>query len=236
VRWSLIASAIAGAALLLSAAPAAASPTGYWKLSLKLELTSTGTATNPRCYPDREQASPSPVSGTATQKIVWKTIKPTTVEFHEAPNGVPVAGETNYTRGFRGKLTETRAGDIVVGGEPAGCHGAPPKTDCGSRSVVGGIYVNPLGGIHSWKGFRIEPEQTPQERYDRCGLTGAQFKLDPLDIDIAAGKGKLTGRAPKLVFTKTEQLKASDTDEGVKSTATGSLKYTVTLVRASSSS
>jgi hypothetical protein len=31
-------------------------------------------------------------------------------------------------------------------------------------------------------------------------------------------------------------VKASDTEEGVKSTASGTLKYTITLVRASSSS
>lgn len=240
MRWSLTASAVAAlvvAAMLVGAAGAgAANPTGYWKLSLKLELTSTGTATNPRCYPNPEQVAPTPVSGTATQRIVWKTVRPTTVEFHEAPNGIPVAGETNYTRGFRGKLTETRAGNVELGGEPQGCYGELPKTDCGDRSSFGGIYVNPLGGIHSWKGFRVEPEQTPQEKYSRCGLTSAQFKLNPLDIDVVAKPGKLTGRAPKLVFTKTLQLKAADTNEGVKSTATGTLKYTITLVRASSSS
>lgn len=238
VRWLLTASALAAiafAAMLVGAASSGAvnNPTGYWTLSLKLELTSTGTATNPRCYPNPEQVAPTPVSGTATQKVVWKTVRPTKVEFHEAPNGVPVAGETNYTRGFRGKLTETRSGNVELGGEPQGCYGELPKTDCGSRSSFGGIYVNPLGGIHSWKGFRVEPEQTPQEKYSRCGLTSAQFKLNPLDIDIVAKPSKLTSKAPKLVFAKTVQLQASDTNEGIKSTATGTLKYTITLVRAS---
>lgn len=233
---------LAFAAVLIGSAGAGASapakPTGYWKLLVKLELTSTGMATNPRCYPDPEQLAPSPVSGSATQRVVWKTTRPTTVEFHETPGGIPVAGETNYTPAFRGKLTETRSGDLDLGGEPRGCYGSsqPPKTDCGSRSVLGGIYVNPLGGIRDWKGFRIEPEQTPGERWQSCGLAGAQFKLDPLELDILASRGKLTSKAPKLVFTKTQSLKASDTNEGIKSSATGTLEYTVTLIRASSSS
>lgn len=239
MRSSLTASSIAAiafAAMLIGAPSAGAvnNPTGYWTLSLKLELTSTGTATNPRCYPNPEQVAPSPVSGTATQKVVWTTVRPTKVEFHEAPNGVPVAGETNYTRGFRGKLTETRSGDLNTSGEPLNCYGGnpPEKTDCGNRSSFGGIYVNPLGGIRSWKGFRVEPEQTPQEKYSRCGLTSAQWKLNPLDIDVVAKPSKLTSKVPKLVFSRTVQLKASDTQEGIKSTATGTLKYTITLVRA----
>lgn len=172
---------LAFAVVLIGSAGAGASapakPTGYWKLFVKLELTSTGTATNPRCYPDPEQVAPSPVSGSATQTVVWKTTRPTTVEFHETP-----------------------------------------------------------GGIRNWKGFRIEPEQTPGERWESCGLAGAQLKLDPLDLEITASRGQLTGKAPTLVFTKTRQLKASDTNEGIKSSATGTLKHTVTLIRASSSS
>src|SRR5690349_1230070 len=119
VRWSLTASALIAivATLLLGAAGAAANPTGYWKLSLKIDYTSSGEATNSRCYPDPEQAAPTAVSGSATQKLTVRTVRAAHVEFHEAPNGVPVAGETTYGKAFRGKVSESRGGNVATGGE-----------------------------------------------------------------------------------------------------------------------
>lgn len=238
MRWSLIASAAAAlavAAMLLGAAGAAASPTGYWKLSLRIDFASSGTATNSRCYPDPEQAAPTPVSGSATQKLTVRTTRAAHVEFHEAPNGVPVAGETSYGKAFRGKVSESRAGNVGSDGEPKGCYGggAPPVAECGTRSVLSGLYVNPLGGIHSWKGFTVQLQSAPSGSFGGCGLTGAQGELaDPLTIDVVAKPGKLTGKAGKLVFRGSKSLKASDSDESTKSTATGKLTWTVTLRRA----
>jgi hypothetical protein len=228
--------ALAAFALMLLTAPGAgaANPSGYWKVQISIDYTSTGAATDPRCYPNPEEVNPSPVSGDATQKISVRTLKPTTLEFHEAPNGVPVAGETNFTRGYRGKISETRGGDLSLDGSPTSCLGGQPrKTDCGTRSVISGLYVSPLGGIHSWRGFVIEFEQTPQERFQSCGLSDAQHKLDPLRIEIPAKPSRLTSRAAKLVFRDSVDVKASTTFEGVKSSATGKLNYTIKLTRAS---
>lgn len=244
MRWSLIASSLAAlgvAAMLFSAAgaatagAAAANPTGYWKLSLRVDYTSSGTATKSRCDPNPEQAAPSPVSSNATQTLTVRTTRPAHVEFHAAPNGVPVATETAFAKPFRAKVSESRAGDVSSDGEPKGCYGGPPEPPmgCPTKTVNSGLYVNPLGGIHGWKGFTVQLQESPAGDSNRCGLTGAQGKLaEPLTIDVVAKPSKLTGKAGKLVFRGSKSFRASDQEESTKSTATGRITWIVTLRRA----
>lgn len=117
-------------------------------------------------------------------------------------------------------------------GDPLGCcGGGTPKTDCGTKSRASGVYVNPLGGIHHWRGFTLELESEPPP-FSRCGLAGAQRELpDPLQIEVKAPPARLTGSAPKLAFRGKPTSKASDRDGNTPSSATGKLSYTVKLVR-----
>ncbi len=218
----------------LAAPSAGASPTGYWKLFVTIDLSSEGTATNDHCFPDPTQVKPSPMTATASEKVTVRTVRPTVVDAHEAPNGVPVFGEYVFGQSFRANVTATRSSGLDGGGEPLDCGGGPPdrRPRCGTKSLRSGLYVNPLGGIHSWKGFVVELQETPLGSFPNCQVTEAQSDLpDPFTIEVRAAPRKLTGHSPKLVFRGKRKLKASGRDGNTESTATGTLSYTVKLVR-----
>ena len=59
-----------------------------WKLSVTIDYVSTGT-TNGECFPDPVQTPPSPVTAITTRKITLRTVRPTSIQMYEAPNGVP---------------------------------------------------------------------------------------------------------------------------------------------------
>lgn len=234
-RALMLGGALAAASLIavLAAAPAGASPTGYWKLFVTIDFSSEGTATDDHCFPDPSQVRPSTMTATASEKVRVRTARPTVVDAHEAPNGVPVFGEYVFGQAFRAKVTTTRSSGLDGGGEPLDCGGGPPdrRPSCGTKSLTSGLYVNPLGGIHSWKGFVVELQETPAGSFPDCQVTAAQNELpEPFTLEIRAAPRKLTGRSPKLVFRGKRKLKATGRDGNTESTATGTLSYTVKLV------
>ncbi|HUB98431.1 MAG TPA: hypothetical protein VMS11_01255 [Solirubrobacterales bacterium] len=217
----------------LVAAPAAGARDADWKLTLTVDYSSTGTATDSHCFPDPAQIAPSPLSASATREVTIRTIRPLFVEMYEAPNGVPATITSSFDPAARMKLAETRDSGLDTSGSPLGCHGGgtAPTTDCGTKSRTTGVYINPLGNIHHWRGFTLELESEAPP-FSRCGLAGAQQELpDPLQIDVKATPGQLTGTAPKLVFRDSVTPRASDRHETTISSATGKLTYTVKLVR-----
>jgi hypothetical protein len=222
------------ALLLLAPSAGATSPTGFWKLYISIDFKSEGTAVNDHCFPDPEQPKPSPLTASASETATVRTARATTVEAHEAPNGVPVFGEETYSPAFRADVKVTRKSGLGGDGEPLECDGGPrdPKPACGTKTKRSGLYVSPLGGIHSWKGFTVELQETPLESFQYCQMTEAQNELaDPFSLEIEVAPRKLLGHAPKLVFHGSKKLKASGRDGNTRSTATGTMSYTVKLVR-----
>lgn len=216
----------------LIAAPAASARDADWKLFLTVDYSSTGTATDSHCFPDPAQIGPSPLSASATRKVTIRTVRPLFVEMYEAPNGVPATITSSFDPAARMQLAETRDSGLDTSGSPFGCNdGTVPKPDCGTKSRTTGVYINPLGSIHHWRGFTLELESEAPS-FSRCGLAGAQQELpDPVQIEIKASPGQLTGTAPKLVFRGAPTSRASDRHESTTSSATGKLSYTVKLVR-----
>ncbi|HET7443643.1 MAG TPA: hypothetical protein VFJ57_03200 [Solirubrobacterales bacterium] len=216
----------------LVAAPAAGARDADWKLTLTVDYSSTGTATDSHCFPDPAQIAPSPLSASATRKVTIRTVRPLFVEMYEAPNGVPATITSSFDPAARMKLAETRDSGLDTSGSPFGCNGGgATKTDCGTKSRTTGVYINPLGAVHHWRGFTLELESEAPP-FSRCGLAGAQQELpDPVLIDVKATPGQLTGSAPQLVFRGSPTSRASDRDESTTSSATGKLTYTVKLVR-----
>lgn len=237
VRPARAALALGAAALLAIAllTPAAdASPSGHWKLSWSIEFTTEGTVTEGECFPDPDQTKPTPLSATVTSHVVVKTTRPALVEAHEAPNGVPVFQESTFARGARAKAVETRTSGLDGGGQPLGCFGPEPapNPNCDKQSVLSGLYLSPLGGIHSWRGFTIELQQNTAGKFGRCPLSGAQGRLPYFDaLEIAARPKQLLGRAPKLVFRRSQTFSASERDHSTRSQATEKLTYMVKLTR-----
>lgn len=226
-KTALIAFLIA-AIVALAVAQSASARDANWKLHVTIDYVSNGTVTDNGCFPDPSQVDPSPVTATTTRKLTLRTVRPVTIQMYEAPNGVPAT----IPRGapFKGQVTETREAGITTSGTPVGCFGGgSSKQDCGTRSLRSGAYVNPLGGVRSWKGFRFEPQELPI--FSNCGIAPAMAKLpDPLDVSIKASPGALTGQKPKLVFRKTKRFGATKNDGSIRSEATAKLTYTVKLV------
>lgn len=197
-----------------------------WKLSVSIDYTSTATVTDSQCYPDPEQVAPTPVSGTVTRTVSLRTVRPTTIQMYEAPNGVPATIRVGPP--YKANISETRSGGLDNGGRPVGCTGPSSPKNCPTKSLRSGAYVNPLGGIHSWKGFVFEAEQEPY--VPGCGLAPAEDNLpNPLELELKASPAALTGNRPKLVFHKSRTFKASKSEESLRSSATAKWTYTVTL-------
>jgi hypothetical protein len=198
-----------------------------WKVFVTIDYTSTGTVTDSECFPDPEQTSPSPVTATTSRELTLRTVKPTTIQMYEAPNGVPATIPVGPP--YKAQVTESREPGVTSGGSPSGCFGGGSKQDCDTRSVRSGGYFNPLGGVGHWKGFRFEPEREPS--FGNCSTVEAEGKLpDPLQVDIKVSPAKLTGHAPKLVFHRTRRFEASAHDGSRRSSASAKLTYTVKLV------
>lgn len=222
---ALPALALATVAALLFASIASARDAN-WKLSVTIDYTSTATVTDSQCYPDPEQAAPTPVSGTVTRTVSLRTVRPTTIQMYEAPNGVPATIRVGPA--YKASISETRSGGLDTSGRPVGCNGPAAPKDCPTKTLRSGAYVNPLGGIHSWKGFVFEAEQEPF--VPGCGLSPAEDKLpNPLELELKASPAALTGNRPKLVFHKSRTFKASKSEESLRSSATAKWTYTVTL-------
>ena len=198
-----------------------------WKVFVTIDYASTGTVTEGECFPDPEQIAPSPVTATTSRKVTLRTVRPTTVQMYEAPNGVPATIPLGPP--YKAQVSEHRESG-VSGGSPSGCSGGGGGTkDCGTRSVRSGGYFNPLGGVGHWKGFRFEAEREPS--FGTCSTVEAESKLaDPLQVDITVSPAKLTGHAPKLVFHKTRHFEASARDGSRRSSAEAKVTYTVKLV------
>ena len=216
---------VAIALTLLVVQPASARDAD-WKLSVTIDYTSTASVTDSRCYPDPEQAAPTPVSATVTRTASLRTVKPTVVQMYEAPNGVPATIRIGPPYGAT--VSEIRSPGLDSSGRPVGCNGPAPAKDCATNTLRSGAYINPLGGIRSWKGFVFEAEQEPF--VPGCGLAPAEDKLpNPFELELEASPAALTGNRPKLVFHKSRTFKASKSEESLSSTATAKWTYTVTL-------
>jgi hypothetical protein len=218
---------LVAAAVALAVAQSASARDANWKLFVTVDYVSTGTVTDSECFPNPAQVGPSPVSATTTRELTLRTVRPTTIQMYEAPNGVPATIPLGPA--YKAQVTESREAGVTTSGSPVGCFGGgSSKQDCGTRSLRSGAYVNPLGGVHSWKGFVFEPQQLPT--FSNCGIAPAMAKLpDPLDLSIKASPGALTGQEPKLVFRKTERFRATKNDGSIRSEATAKLTYTVKL-------
>lgn len=225
-RIVLPALAVGVAVALLASQPALARDAD-WKLSVTIDYTSTATVTDSQCYPDPEQAAPTPVSATVTRTVSLRTVRPTTIQMYEAPNGVPATIRIGPP--YKAKISETREPGLDSSGRPAGCFGGGgDRRDCGTETLRSGAYVNPLGRVHAWKGFVFEAEREPS--FARCGLAPAEDKLpNPLELELKASPAALTGNRPKLVFHKSRTFKASKSEETLRSSATAKWTYTVTL-------
>lgn len=212
--------------LTLLVAPAASARDADWKLTATIDYTSTASVTDSQCYPDPEQAGPTPVSATVTRTVSLRTMKPTVVQMYEAPNGVPAT--IRIGPAYKSSISETRSGGLDSSGRPAGCNGPAAPKSCPTKTLRSGAYINPLGGIHSWKGFVFEAEREPF--VPGCGLAPAEDKLpNPLELELRASPAALTGHRKKLVFHKSHTFKASKSEESLRSSATAKWTYTVTL-------
>jgi len=210
---------------LLVAQPASARDAD-WKLTARIDYTSTASVTDSRCYPDPEQIAPTPVSATVTRMVSLRTVKPTIVQMYEAPNGVPATIRIGPP--YKADIGETRSPGLDSSGRPVGCSGPATPKGCPTKTLRSGAYINPLGGIHSWKGFVFEAEQEPY--VPGCGLAPAEDNLpNPLELELKASPAALTGHRSKLVFHKSRTFKASKSEESLRSTATAQWAYTVTL-------
>jgi hypothetical protein len=215
------------AVVALAVAQSASARDANWKLHVTIDYVSAATVTDGECFPDPSQVAPSPVTATTTRKVTLRTVRPTTIQMYEAPNGVPATIRVGPL--FKAQVTETRGPGVSTSGNPTACFGGGSKQDCGTRSLRSGAYVNPLGGIHGWKGFVFEAEQQPS--FSNCGIARAETKLpDPLELEIKVSPAALTGHRPKLVFRKTRRFQASARDGSVSSEASANLSYMVKLV------
>lgn len=221
-------------AMPISTAPPSA--TGYWKLFVSMDYESTGTVTSTQCYPSREQEAPSTLTAEAHETIRVRTARPTLIETHVAPNGIPVVQDWLYAAPFRFQITTTRESGLE-GSDPKGCFdnsslNYKPRYDCGTQKELTGLYVSPVGKIKHWEGFDVEPQEFPF--FESCPLTDAQGKL-PVDFELVV-KDKpsrlLSRKIPKLVYKGRRSFRSGPVKEGdATSGATGSFSYEVTLVK-----
>lgn len=218
----------------ISTAPA--SPTGYWKIFVSMDYTSTGTVTSTRCYPNQEQEAPSTLTAEARETIKVRTARPTLIETHVAPNGVPVVGDWLYAAPFRFQITSTRDSGLE-GSRPKGCFdnsnlNYKPRYDCGTKVERTGFFISPVGRIRHWEGFDVEPQEFPS--FESCSLTDAQGKLGAdLEVVVKDKPSRLLSRKiPKLVYRGKKTFKSGPVrEEDSTSTATGTLSWKVTLVK-----
>lgn len=221
-------------AMAISTAPA--SPTGYWKIFVSMDYTSTGTVTSTQCYPTREQEAPSTLTAEARETIKVRTARPTLIETHVAPNGIAVVQDWLYAAPFRFQITSTRDSGLE-GNQPKGCfHNSDlnykPRYDCGAKKERTGFFISPVGRIKHWEGFDVEPQEFPS--FETCSLTDAQEKL-PVELEVVV-KDKpsrlLSRKIPKLVYRGKKTYKSGPVREGDEtSSATGTLSWKVTLVK-----
>jgi hypothetical protein len=218
------------------AASTAASPTGYWKIFVSMDWESTGTVTSTRCYPNREQEAPSTLTAEAHETIKVRTARPTLIETHVAPNGVPVVQDWLYAAPFRFQITSTRDSGLE-GNQPKGCFdnsnlNYKPRYDCGVKKERTGFFISPVGRIRHWEGFGVEPQEFPS--FESCSLTDAQEKLGAeLEVVVKDKPSRLLSRKiPKLVYRGRKTFKSGPVrEEDSTSTATGTLSWKVTLVK-----
>lgn len=218
-----------------SAASASASPTGYWKLFVTMDYESSGTVTNAMCFPNREQTAPSTLTAEARETIRVRTARPTVIETHVAPNGVPVVGDWIFSPPFRFQITSTRESELE-GSNPRGCFDSSnlnykPRYDCGTLKKRTGLFIGPVGRIDHFEGFDVEPQEFPT--FQDCALTDAQGKLpDPFEVVVKDKPSRLLSRKiPRLVYKGRRSFKGSATEGDAVSSATGSFSYEVTLVK-----
>lgn len=238
-RAPLLAAALLGcatAALLGSASAAAistasASPTGYWKLFVAIDWRSQGTVTASDC-------EGQPMTASASQAISVRTVRPMTIEVHIAPNGVGVVQKELFSPAMRVKTSVSGVSGVDAYGDPVGCRPGPeeprPPRPCRTETDVQGVFLSPRGPIGHLRGFEVGAESSESwEGEGGCPETRAQEKL-PRDLSVevrAAAKKLLSQRIPKLVFHKAQRFKATAKEGNSVSSATGSLSYTVKLVR-----
>jgi hypothetical protein len=221
-------------AMAISTAPPSA--TGHWKLFVAMDYESIGTVSDDQCYPDSEQTEPTTMTAAARETIRVRTTRPTILETHVAPNGVAVVQEDYLVPAFRARVTATREGDLEAG-QPRGCSDNSnlhykPRYDCGTRKRMTGLSISPIGGIHHWQGFDLEPQELPS--FEDCTVADAQDKLPtPFEIVIKDKPSRLlSSKIPRLVYKGHRTFKASATEGSASSSATGSFSYRVTLVKA----
>ena len=218
-------------AMTISTAPP--SPTGYWKIFVSMDYTSTGTVTSTRCYPDPAQVAPSPLTAEASETIKVRTARPTLIETHVSPNGIGVVQDWLYAPPFRFQITSTRESGLE-GGRPGGCSGSGdvPRGDCGTKKERTGFFISPVGKIRHWEGFDVEPQEFPE--FGSCWLTDAHGKLGAdLEVVVKDKPSRLLSRKiPKLVYRGKKTFKSGPVrEEDSTSTATGTLSWKVTLIK-----
>lgn len=231
-------------------------PTGHWKLFVSIDYETEGTVTASNCerrltpqeyeeQQEREVATgvdetPAKFSLTAsaTQKASLRTVRPGTIEVHGRRHGADVFAQSTGAPPMKARTTVSgSAVGLGEGGEPAGCH---PGEQPGSsqpfepESSSGTVYVLPLSARGRLRGFTVEPEVEPWHG-ETSGPPGtpAQAKLPSrIVLELEATKKRLLSHSiPKLVFHRTKHFEASANEGGSVSSATGSLTYTVKLVR-----
>jgi hypothetical protein len=218
---------------LLCASSAMALPTGYWKIFVSMDYTSTGTVTSTRCYPDPAQVAPSPLTAEAHETIKVRTARPTLIETHVSPNGIGVVQDWLYATPFRFQITSTRESGLE-GGRPGGCSGSDDQSrgDCGTKKERTGFFISPVGKIGHWEGFDVEPQEFPE--FGTCSLTDAHGKLGAdLEVVVKDKPSRLLSRKiPKLVYRGRKTFKSGPVrEEDSTSTATGTLSWKVTLIK-----
>jgi hypothetical protein len=223
----------ASSAMAISTAPA--SPTGYWKIFVSMDYESRGTVTAAQCYPDESQTAPSTLTAEAREAVKVRTARPTVIETHVAPNGIPVVGDWVYSPAFRFQITSTRESGLE-GNVPKGCYddsrlNYKPRYDCGTLKERAGLFISPVGRINHLEGFDVEPEDFPF--FESCALTDAQGKLpDPFGVVVKEKPSRLLSRKiPRLVYKGRRSFKRNATEGDATSSATGSFSYEVTLVK-----
>ena len=181
--------------------------------------------------------APSTLTAEARETIKVRTARPTLIETHVAPNGIPVVQDWLYAAPFRFQIASTRDSGLE-GNQPKGCFdnsnlNYKPRYDCGTKKERIGFFVSPVGRIKHWEGFAVEPQEFPS--FETCSLTDAQAKL-PVDLEVVV-KDKpsrlLSRKIPKLVYRGKKTFKSGPVKEGdATSSATGTFSYEVTLIKA----
>lgn len=147
---------------------------------MRIDYSSTSTVTAADCSPTPGVRSPAPVTASSGRKVTLRTVRPTTTQMYEAPNGVPATIRIGPP--YKARITETASPVSTATEDRFGCYSYITPEGRPTETLASGACINPLGRIHAWKGFVFETEREP--RFQNRGIAAAGDELpNPLELE-----------------------------------------------------